>query len=87
MHSADSIWLNRADPDGRRRLIQGETEEVVPGVTAVKVGGHFEGSLVLHWDQASAEGEEAGRKKGWLGIADSFVTVPVRLSSPKSPFP
>jgi glyoxylase-like metal-dependent hydrolase (beta-lactamase superfamily II) len=36
----------------------------VPGVTAIKVGGHFEGSMVLHWD-------------GHLFIADTFVNVPV----------
>jgi len=36
----------------------------VPGVTAIKVGGHFEGSMVLHWD-------------GHLFVADTFVNVPV----------
>jgi glyoxylase-like metal-dependent hydrolase (beta-lactamase superfamily II) len=36
----------------------------VPGVTAIKVGGHFEGSMVLHWDNH-------------LFIADTFVNVPV----------
>lgn len=36
----------------------------MPGVTAIKVGGHFEGSMVLHWD-------------GHLFIADTFVNVPV----------
>ena len=33
-------------------------------MTAIKVGGHFAGSLVLHWDDK-------------LFIADTFVTVPV----------
>jgi glyoxylase-like metal-dependent hydrolase (beta-lactamase superfamily II) len=43
----------------------------VPGVTAIKVGGHFEGSMVLHWD-------------GHLFIADTFVNVPVSFQlSPK----
>jgi hypothetical protein len=45
-------------------LLQKQYEEVVPGVTAIKVGGHFEGSLVLHWE-------------GHLFVADSFVNVPV----------
>ncbi|KAI4831926.1 hypothetical protein E4T44_09481 [Aureobasidium sp. EXF-8845] len=38
-------------------------EEVVEGVTAIQVGGHFDGSMVLHWD-------------GHLFIADTFVNVP-----------
>lgn len=37
------------------------------GVTAIKVGGHFEGSMVLHWD-------------GHLFIADTFVNVPVSFT-------
>ena len=42
----------------------GTTEEVLPGVKAVKTGGHFPGSLVLHWEKK-------------LFIADTVVTVPV----------
>jgi glyoxylase-like metal-dependent hydrolase (beta-lactamase superfamily II) len=49
-------------------LLQKQYEEVVPGVTAIKVGGHFEGSMVLHWD-------------GHLFIADTFVNVPVSFMS------
>lgn len=49
------------------RLIRGPAgvaENVLPGVTAVKTGGHFPGSLVLHWEKK-------------LFIADTIVTVPV----------
>ena len=42
----------------------GAFERILPGVTAVKAGGHFPGSLVLHWDDQ-------------LFIADTMVTVPV----------
>jgi len=59
----DKEWLCREDPQGRV-FIEGNEKEVVKGVTAVKVGGHFPGSLVLHWEDR-------------LFIADSFVTVPV----------
>lgn len=52
--------------DVDRRFIKGPTEEIVVGVTAVKLGGHFDGSLVLHWESK-------------LYIADTLVTVPVRL--------
>ena len=46
------------------RFLIGSTEEVVRGLTAVKTGGHFKGSLVLYWE-------------GRLFIADTIVTVPV----------
>lgn len=63
----DQGWLSQADAEGRRRFVKGDTEEILGGATAIKVGGHFPGSLVLHW-----------QKK--LMIADSLVTVPVRLT-------
>ena len=56
------------------RLIDGPsgmTEEVLPGVTAIKTGGHFPGSLVLHWERK-------------LFIADTIVTVPVGPSHVQS---
>jgi glyoxylase-like metal-dependent hydrolase (beta-lactamase superfamily II) len=56
-------------PSGRLKLINGTTESILPGVTAVKTGGHFDGSLVLHWEKK-------------LFIADTFVTVPVSFPSP-----
>ncbi|KAL9067204.1 MAG: hypothetical protein Q9157_006880 [Trypethelium eluteriae] len=62
----DKQWCCRADKDGRRRLITTDVEKIHDGVTAVKLGGHFPGSLVLHWEKK-------------LFIADTFVTVPVSL--------
>lgn len=35
----DESWVCRGDDGGARKLIRGETEEVVEGVTAIKVGG------------------------------------------------
>ena len=65
VHSLDEQWLCRTPlPSTKRILLQQQYEEIVPGVTAIKVGGHFEGSMVLHWD-------------GHLFIADTFVNVPV----------
>lgn len=60
----DEEWFNRTDQHGRRKLISDGTREIIHGVTAIKTGGHFPGSLILHWDNK-------------LMIADSFVTVPV----------
>lgn len=64
----DSKWLEadliRSTPGAESRLIESPTEAIVPGVTAVKTGGHFDGSLVLLWADV-------------LLIADTLVTVPV----------
>lgn len=49
------------------RLVRGPSgvaENVLNGVIAIKTGGHFPGSLVLHWEKK-------------LFIADTIVTVPV----------
>ena len=43
-------WLCREDKAGQVKWIENLSEEIVPGVTAVKLGGHFPGSLVLHWE-------------------------------------
>lgn len=60
----DEEWINRKDFEDRRRLMESTTEEIIPGVTAARPGGHFPGSLVLLWNKH-------------LLIADTFVTTPV----------
>ena len=60
----DEEWVSRPDPDGHRKLIKGDVEDIVPGVVAAKPGGHFPGSIVLCWDKK-------------LFIADTLLTVPV----------
>jgi glyoxylase-like metal-dependent hydrolase (beta-lactamase superfamily II) len=65
----DEKWLDQLDADVQRKLITGATETIVEGVTAVKTGGHFDGSLVLHWEEK-------------LFIADSLLTVQVRTHNP-----
>ena len=51
---ADRAWVMR--PDAAIRTWEGAVE-LVPGVTLVQCGGHFEGSAVLHWaDGASGRG-------------------------------
>lgn len=62
--TVDSKWLNRKDPYGLRKLIEGTTE-ISEGVTAIHCGGHFDGSLILHFD-------------GIICIADTMMSVPVR---------
>lgn len=70
--SDDQEWLCQKPPTSQTlRFIQGPagtTEEILPGVTAIKTGGHFPGSLVLHWERK-------------LFIADTIVTVPVSTTT------
>ena len=70
--SSDDIgWLCQKSPPRVQGNVQflngpaGTTKEVVEGVTAIKAGGHFDGSLLLHWGET-------------LFIADTILIVPVR---------
>lgn len=61
----DRSWLEDFDnPDVDLSLLIDQHTPIVPSVTAIRCGGHFEGSLCLHWD-------------GRLFIADTIITVPV----------
>jgi glyoxylase-like metal-dependent hydrolase (beta-lactamase superfamily II) len=63
---ADAEWVQYDDP----AVIHWEgTKEVLPGVTLVQCGGHFEGSAVLHWSQG-AQG------RGALLVGDTITVVP-----------
>jgi len=48
---ADEQWVAR--PDEVIEWYQG-TREVLPGLTLVQCGGHFDGSAVLHWADGAA---------------------------------
>lgn len=47
----DQEWLNRDDQENRRVFFKDETQNILPDVNMVKVGGHFPGSSVLHWNK------------------------------------
>ena len=51
---------------GLRKHITGDIQDIVPGVKAIKTGGHFDGSLVLLWEREKE-----------LFTADSLMTIPV----------
>lgn len=72
MASDDAGWICGPSALGSLRFIDGSTQSILPGVTAVKVGGHFDGSLVMHWEER-------------LFIADTLWTVPVRSLFASSP--
>jgi hypothetical protein len=47
LHAADRAWVMR--PDDAVRFWAGEQHELLPGVTLLRLGGHFAGGTVLHW--------------------------------------
>ncbi|MDP8977733.1 MAG: hydrolase [Actinomycetota bacterium] len=61
----DRDWVRRPDPAVR---LWDTEAEVLPGVTLVQCGGHFEGSAVLHW-RAGADG------RGALLVGDTATVV------------
>lgn len=64
--AADRQWVMRHSPAIR---FWDETCEVLPGLVAVRCGGHFEGGAVLHWP-AGAGG------RGVLLTGDVITVVP-----------
>jgi glyoxylase-like metal-dependent hydrolase (beta-lactamase superfamily II) len=67
LHEADARWVLRPDPC----VVpwSGETHELGPGLTLVRLGGHFDGGAVLHWAEA-ADG------KGALLTGDIVQVIP-----------
>jgi glyoxylase-like metal-dependent hydrolase (beta-lactamase superfamily II) len=47
IHEDDGEWVMRPDPSVE--LWSGETQELAPGLTLLRLGGHFAGGQVLHW--------------------------------------
>ena len=62
---ADERWIQR--PSARVTPFDDEVEPV-PGVTVLRVGGHFDGSAVLHW----ADGADG---RGVLLTGDTIMVV------------
>lgn len=51
LHAADKSWIMRSAPC--LQLWSEETKEISPGLTLIRVGGHFEGGTVMHWAQGA----------------------------------
>jgi hypothetical protein len=69
LHAADRQWVMRTDP--ALRFWDGDTTTIAPGLTLVRLGGHFEGGTVLHW----ADWQE---ERGVLLSGDILQVVPSR---------
>jgi hypothetical protein len=66
IHAADAQWVQYRTP--ALVLWDGLTREILPGLTLVNTGGHFDGAQVLHW-AAGAGG------RGLLLSGDSVTVV------------
>jgi hypothetical protein len=51
LHAADRRWVMRPDP--AIRFWDGDTRELLPGLTLIRAGGHFPGGTVLHWAEGA----------------------------------
>jgi hypothetical protein len=51
LHEADRQWVMR--PDEHITFWSGETYSLKDGVTLIRLGGHFPGGTVLHWQQGA----------------------------------
>jgi hypothetical protein len=47
LHAADRAWVMR--PDDAIQFWEGDQHELMPGLTLLRLGGHFPGGTVLHW--------------------------------------
>lgn len=66
IHADDRRWV--VHPASCVEFWEGETREVLPGLTLVRCGGHFPGSAVAHWS-GGAEG------RGALFTSDTMTVV------------
>jgi hypothetical protein len=47
LHAADREWVMHAGP--AVQFWEGDTKQIGPGLTLIRLGGHFDGGTVLHW--------------------------------------
>jgi len=50
LHELNRRWVMRPDPS--IRFWSGDTKRLMPDMTLIKTGGHFDGFQVLHWSHA-----------------------------------
>ena len=72
LHAADRQWVMRDDP--ALRFWDGDEKTLLPGVTLVRLGGHFAGGTVLHW-------REGAGGKGALLSGDIAQVTPDKMVS------
>ena len=79
LHAADGEWVMRPHP----AIIfwHGESHQLVPGLTLLRLGGHFPGATVLHWAEG-AQGKGAILSGDVLQVGEDRKTVSIMYSFP-----
>lgn len=79
LHAADRQWVMR--PHERIHHWEGDTLPLLPGITVLRLGGHFPGSSVLHW-QDGAGGQGALLTGDTIQVAEDNRWVSFMYSYP-----
>lgn len=79
LHAADGDWVMRPHP--AIVFWHGDTHELAPGLTLIRLGGHFPGACVLHWDQG-AHGKGALLTGDVIQVCEDRKTVSFMYSFP-----
>ncbi|MBV9529066.1 MBL fold metallo-hydrolase [Sphingomonas sp.] len=73
LHGADREWVMR--PDAAIRFWEGDTLELCPQVTLMRLGGHYPGSTVMYWRSG-----DRGQAALLTGDTLQVVANPCRVS-------
>jgi hypothetical protein len=79
LHAADGEWVMRPHP--AIVFWHGETHQLAPGLTLVRLGGHFPGGTVLHW-AGGAQGKGALLTGDVIQVGQDRRTVSFMYSFP-----
>jgi hypothetical protein len=81
LHENDREWVQRPDP--AIQFWSGETHELAPGATLVRVGGHFAGFQNLHYGRALFTGDlpQVCPDRRWVSFLYSYPNM-IPLSAP-----
>jgi glyoxylase-like metal-dependent hydrolase (beta-lactamase superfamily II) len=79
LHAADGDWVMRPYP--AIVFWQGETHQLVSGLTLIRLGGHFPGGAVLHW-AGGAQGKGALLTGDVVQVGQDRKTVSFMYSYP-----
>jgi hypothetical protein len=79
LHAADHDWVMRPSP--ALRFWEGESLEPLPGVRLHRVGGHFPGGTVLHWNDLLLAGDivqvaPGGRRVSFMWSYPNMMPLP-----------
>lgn len=84
LHEADKQWVMR--PSERIIFWSGETQPLLKDITLIRLGGHFAGSTVLHWEHGeglllTGDTIQVVADRNWVSFMYSYPnTIPLPVS-------